>query len=49
MIQSKEDLRYYLKEYKKALGIKNKKPVRFGHDVWKYQIALRYMEYYTNV
>lgn len=49
MIQSKEDLKFYLEEDKKALGIKCKKPGRFGYDVWKYQIALRHMEYYTNV
>lgn len=49
MITSKEDLKYYLEEDKKALGIKLKKPCRFGADVWKFQIALRHKEYYTNV
>lgn len=49
MINSKEDLMYYLEEDKKALGIKAKKPWRFGADIWKFQIALRHIEYYTNV
>ena len=49
MINSKEDLKYYLEEDKKALGMKAKKPCRFGADIWKFQIALRHMEYYVNV
>lgn len=49
MILSKEDLKYYLEEDKKALGIRAKKPCFFGADIWKFQNALRYKEYYTNV
>lgn len=48
MIKSKEDLKYYLEEDKKALGIKMRKPCRFGADIWKFQIALRFCEYYAN-
>ena len=39
MIKSKEDLKYYLEEDKKALGIKMRKLCRFGADIWKFQIA----------
>ncbi len=49
MINSKEDLKYYLEEDKKALGITAKKPCRIGNDILKFQIALRYREYYNNV
>lgn len=49
MINSKEDLKYYLEEDKKALGMKAKKPCRFGANIWKFQIALRHKEYYVNV
>ncbi|MCY8353006.1 serine acetyltransferase [Bacillus haynesii] len=50
MIFSKTDLRYYLEQDKKALGISSRKrPKWFGDDIWKYQIALRKHEYYTNV
>lgn len=49
MIQTKEDLNYYLEEDKKALGIKRKRPPLFGAEIWKYQISLRKLEFYTNV
>ena len=49
MINTKEDLLYYLEEDKKALGISVKRPCFRGADVWKFQIALRYAEYYMNI
>ncbi len=49
MIFTKTDLRYYLEQDKKALGISSRKrPKWFGDDIWKYQIALRKHEYYSN-
>ncbi|WP_187444644.1 serine O-acetyltransferase [Bacillus swezeyi] len=49
MISTKKELRYYLDQDLKALGISNrKKPKWFGDDIWKYQICLRKLEYYTN-
>ena len=49
VISTKKELRYYLEQDKKALGISNRKrPKRFGDYIWKYQICLRKHEYYTN-
>lgn len=48
MIKTKADLRYYLEEDKKALHITRKFPRLFADEVWKYEIALRYREYYCN-
>ncbi|WP_455497024.1 serine O-acetyltransferase [Coprobacter sp.] len=47
MINSKEDLKYYLEKDKYALGIKKKKPGSSDY-IWKFQRALRYHEYYNN-
>ncbi|MDI3409786.1 hypothetical protein QKW52_02275 [Bacillus sonorensis] len=48
MILTKE-LRYYLEQDKKALGVsRRKRPKYFGDYVWKYQICLRKHEYYAN-
>ena len=50
MIQSKSDLKYYLKQDALALRCETKKrPSIFGDEVWKFQRALRKLEYYTNV
>lgn len=49
MIYSKEDLHYYLKKDKEALGISKKRPSFFGDEIWKFQIILRHYEYYINV
>ena len=49
MIQTKEDLRLYLEKDKQALGITRKRPCLVGDDRWKFEIALRYHEYLTNV
>lgn len=49
MIQTKEDLREYLRWDKIALHKKQLKKPRFARDeVWKYEIILRKTEYYTN-
>ena len=48
MIKSRSDLKYYLSQDKKALGIKYKTP-RFLKDyIWKYEIYFRKTEYYYN-
>ncbi|MGE7614589.1 serine O-acetyltransferase [Paenibacillus sp. NPDC101420] len=50
MILSKEDLKYYLQEDKRALGkLKNKNPRLFRDDIWRFQIILRKHEYYSNI
>ena len=48
MIKTKEDLLYYLEQDKINLRKQNqKKPNKFD-IVWKYEIILRYHEYYFN-
>lgn len=48
MIKSKADLRHYLARDKEMLGIKNSRPRLFGDEIWKFQRALRFHEYYQN-
>ncbi|MBR0410349.1 MAG: hypothetical protein IJI25_04990 [Eubacterium sp.] len=48
MITDKKSLKEYLEADKIALGMKGKKPPIFGHEVWKYEVALRHIEYYQN-
>lgn len=48
MIENYNDLKYYLLEDKKALGIKKSRPDFFGDDIWKIEIRLRITEYFTN-
>lgn len=47
-IASKSDLKHYLIADKKALGRKSKRP-RANDFIWRFQISLRHLEYYTNV
>ena len=47
MIKTKEDLLYYLSQDKLNLHIKKKKPSKYD-IIWKYEIILRYHEYYHN-
>ena len=47
MIRSKEELRQYLETDKIALDRKGKRP-SFTDVIWKFQINLRYYEYYLN-
>ncbi len=42
------DLKRYLDADKKALGKKRKRPRFLADEVWKFQRALRYREYYKN-
>ncbi|MDE6533594.1 MAG: serine acetyltransferase [Muribaculaceae bacterium] len=49
MILSKTDLKRFLDSDRKALNISRNKPRLFGDEIWRYQIALRKFEYYTNV
>lgn len=50
MIKNKNDLKYYLQQDHKALGIYNSQryPRPFYDEVWKFQIALRKAEYAVN-
>lgn len=48
MIQTKEDLLFYLEQDRKALSISRKSPRRFADEVWKFQRSLRRLEYLTN-
>ncbi len=49
MIESKEDLKRYLEMDRFAYHTDRKHPRFFGDDIWKFLIALRKQEYYTNV
>lgn len=48
MIKSKAEYREFLKADKEALFRKGKSP-KFTDLIWKYEIALRTVEYYNNV
>jgi serine O-acetyltransferase len=48
MIRTKEDLKFYLAADKAALKIDRRRPALFGDRVWRYQRALRHVEYYKN-
>lgn len=54
MIQTKEDLRFYLEEDRKALSIPHLslmgriKEFFFPYEIWRFQKYLRKLEYYTN-
>lgn len=49
MIQNNEDLIFYLREDKRALGMSAKiRPRLVGDDIWKFEIILRKYEYYKN-
>ena len=47
MIKTKEDLLYYLEQDRLNLKINRKKPTKYD-IIWKYEIILRYHEYYHN-
>lgn len=49
MIRTKKDLKEFLEQDKKQLGITRKYPRPFTDEIWKYQILLRKYEYWTNV
>lgn len=48
MIETKEDLKFYLEADKIALGKSYTKPKWFSDHIWKFQIILRKYEYYSN-
>lgn len=50
MIKNKKDLKFYLKQDKKALKIPHKRkfPRPLIDDVWKFEIVLRKYEFYIN-
>ena len=48
MIITKKDLREYLAADAKADGRSTVRATFFGDEVWKFQIALRKLEYYKN-
>lgn len=48
MITNKEELQEYLEADKKALNRKESQPGKYDW-IWKYEIALRKLEYYTNI
>lgn len=48
MIKTKEELKYFLEEDRKELGVKRKYPRIFGDEIWKYEIILRHREYHQN-
>lgn len=47
MIQSKDDLRYYLEQDRIAL-MKEGRPKLFRDEIWRFQIVLRKLEYMQN-
>lgn len=49
LIKNKKDLKYYMEQDKIALYKNNiKRPSFFGDEIWKFEILLRKIEYYTN-
>lgn len=49
MIRSKTDLKRFLESDKIALKKTIKRPKLLGDEIWRFQIALRKFEYYSNV
>lgn len=49
MIENKNDLKEYLIADRNALRITRNRPKFFGDEIWKFEICLRKLEYYTNV
>lgn len=48
MITNKKELKEYLREDKKQLGIKRAFPRPFTDEIWKFEIILRKYEYWLN-
>lgn len=49
MIKSKADYKMYMCMDAQALGVKNKKIVLLGKEIWKFERALRHYEFHLNV
>ncbi len=47
MIKTKKELKYYLECDRIALGKNGRKPRLFGDEIWKFQICLRKLDYYS--
>lgn len=47
MISTKEELKYYLRCDQVALGRKSAKASFLGDEIWKFQICMRKLDYYT--
>lgn len=47
-VKNRSDLKEFLKADKYALGKKRKFPKLIGDDIWKFERALRYHEFYLN-
>lgn len=48
MIQSKQDLKYYLEQDRLALHYEKMRPSLIKDEIWKFEILLRKNEYCTN-
>ena len=48
MIENKVDYEFYREQDRIMLGYKRKKPRLFTDEIWKFQILLRKLEYYSN-
>lgn len=48
MIKNRQDLKEYLEADRIQLGVRIKQPRPFVDDVWKFEIVLRYYEYWLN-
>ena len=48
MIKSKEDYKFYLAADRLALAIKHRRPRIFQDEIWKFERALRKVEYFQN-
>ena len=48
MIETKADLHYYLLKDKESLCISRKSPHFYADEIWRFQIALRKLEFYSN-
>ena len=47
MIRTKQELEFYLRCDRMALGRKGTKPSLFGDEIWKFQICMRKLDFYT--
>lgn len=48
IITDKKSLAYFIEKDRQALGISRRRPKLIGDNVYKFQLTLRYTEYYTN-
>ena len=48
MIESKSDFLHYLEQGKRALNVKSTLKNYLTHDIWRFQVTLRKLEYIKN-